>query len=260
MDLPDLPNWHALGVMLLTVVALFLFSRERIPIETTSILVLAVLAVSFTVFPFEVDGETLDADEFFLGFGNDALIAISALMMASYGLVRTGALAPIGRWTAALWNVSPNGAMLGMLVSTAIISAFMNNTPQVVMMIPILVSVAMRSGTSASKTLMPMTFSAQLGGILTPIGTSLNLLIIATAADLGVPRFQMFDFFVPGAIVAAVGVALPVAGRAAAASRSARPISRIRRRASSARCCTCPKGASPTASRSPKCSRKPTGA
>lgn len=207
MDLPELPNWHALGVMLLTVVALFLFTRERVPIETTSIVVLAVLAVSFTVFPFEADGKRLEAEEFFLGFGNEALVAISALMMASYGLVRTGALVPIGRWTAALWNVSPAGAMLGMLASTALISAFMNNTPQVVMMIPILVSVAMRTGVSASKTLMPMTFSAQLGGVLTPIGTSLNLLVIATAADLGVRRFDMFDFFVPGLIVASVGVA-----------------------------------------------------
>lgn len=207
MGLPDLPNWHAAGVMLLTVVALFVFSRERIPIETTSILVLAALAVSFTVFPFEADGERLEPEEFFLGFGNDALIAICALMIASYGLVRTGALVPIGRWTAVLWKVSPNGAMLGMLVSTAIISAFMNNTPQVVMMIPILISVAMRSGMPASKTLMPMTFSAQLGGVLTPIGTSLNLLVVSTAAGLGVPRFHMFDFFVPGTIVAAVGVA-----------------------------------------------------
>ena len=207
MDLPELPNLHALGVMLLTVAALFLFTRERVPIETTSIIVLAILAVSFTVFPFEADGERLEPEQFFLGFGNEALIAISALMMASYGLVRTGALVPIGRWTAALWKVSPYGAMLGMLVSTVLISAFMNNTPQVVMMIPILISVALRSQMSASKTLMPMTFSAQLGGILTPIGTSLNLLVIGTAAGLGVPRFHMFDFFVPGAIVAAVGVA-----------------------------------------------------
>lgn len=206
MDLPELPNLHALGVMLLTVAALFLFTRERVPIETTSIMVLAVLAVSFTLFPFEADGEKLEPEQFFLGFGNEALIAISALMMASYGLVRTGALVPIGRWTAALWKVSPYGAMLGMLVSTAVISAFMNNTPQVVMMIPILISVALRSQMSASKSLMPMTFSAQLGGILTPIGTSLNLLVIATAAGLGVPRFHMFDFFVPGAIVAAVGI------------------------------------------------------
>src|SRR5688500_6930551 len=133
--------------MLLTVTALVLFSRERVPIETTSILVLALLTISFTIFPFEAEGERLEAETFFLGFGNEALVAISALMMASYGLVRTGALVPIGRWTAALWNVSPGGAMLAMLASTVIISAFMNNTPQVVMMIPILISVAMRSGT-----------------------------------------------------------------------------------------------------------------
>jgi di/tricarboxylate transporter len=207
LDLPALPNWHALGVMVLTAVTLFLFSRERIPVETTSILVLALLAVAFTVFPFEADGERLEPETFFLGFGNEALVAISALMMASYALVRTGAIVPLGRWTAALWNVSPHWAMLGMLASTALISGFMNNTPQVVMMIPILVSVAMRSGTPASKTLMPMTFSAQIGGMLTPIGTSLNLLVIATAAGLGVPRFHMFDFFVPGLIVASAGIA-----------------------------------------------------
>ena len=193
--------------MLLTVAALFLFTRERVPIEITSILVLAVLAISFTVFPYEGDDGPLEAEEFFLGFGNEALVAISALMMASYGLVRTGALLPIGRWTAALWNTSPSIAMLGLVVSTAFISAFMNNTPQVVMMIPILVSVAMRAGTSASKTLMPMTFSAQLGGVLTPIGTSLNLLVVSTAAGLGVPRFNIFDFFLPGSIVAIVGCA-----------------------------------------------------
>lgn len=192
--------------MLLTVAALYLFTREHVPIETTSILVLAVMAVSFTVFPFEAQGERLEAQDFFLGFGNEALIAICALMMASYGLVRTGALVPIGRWTAALWKISPSGALLAMLAGTALVSAFMNNTPQVVMMIPILISVAIRANTSASKTLMPMAFSAQLGGILTPIGTSLNLLVIGTAAGLGVPRFHMFDFFVPGAIVAALGV------------------------------------------------------
>src|SRR5688572_8183625 len=193
--------------MLLTASALVLFTRERVPIEVTSILVRTLLAIGLTLFPFEGKAGKLEAEEFFLGFGNDALVAICALMMASYGLVRTGALLPVGRWTAALWSQHPQVAMLALVVSTTFISAFMNNTPQVVMMIPILVSVAMRSGTAASKTLMPMTFSAQLGGVLTPIGTSLNLLVVSTAADLGVPRFDVFDFFVPGVIVASAGCA-----------------------------------------------------
>ena len=193
--------------MLLTLFALALFTRDRIPIETSSALVLAVLALSFVLFPFEVDGEKFEIEELFLGFGNEALIAICALMMAGYGLVRTGALTPIGRWTAQLWSSSPLLALLGMLVSTAVVSAFMANTPQVVMMIPILISVAMRGGTPASQTLMPMTFSAQIGGMLTPIGTNLNLLVIGSAAALGVPRFGMFDFFVPGAIIGCAGIA-----------------------------------------------------
>lgn len=199
-------NAHALAVMALTVFALFLFSRDRLSIESSSVLVLALLALGFVLFPYETNDGPLEVETFFLGFGNEALIAIGALMIASEGLVRTGALAPIGRWTAGIWQVSPQAAMLGILVSTTAVSAFMNNTPQVVVMIPILISVALRSGTSPSRLLMPMTFSAQIGGMLTPIGTSLNLLIIATAADMGVQRFGMFDFFLPGLVVAGVGL------------------------------------------------------
>ena len=98
-------------------------------------------------------------------------------------------------------------AMGVVLVVTAIASAFMNNTPQVVLMIPILTSVALRSGTSPSKLLMPMTFSAQIGGMGTPIGTSLNLLVIGSAASLGVERFHMFDFLAPAALAAIPGLA-----------------------------------------------------
>lgn len=201
-----LPNMHAAAVMALTVLALYLFSRENLSIESSSVIVIALLALGFVLFPYETRDGPLDPADFFLGFGNESLIAICALMMASEGLVRTGALAPIGRWSARLWQWSASAAMLGILVITTLVSAFMNNTPQVVVMIPILISVALRSGTAPSRLLMPMTFSAQIGGMLTPIGTGLNLLIIGTAADMGVHRFGMFDFFLPGLIVAAAGV------------------------------------------------------
>ncbi len=200
------PNVHAMAVMALTVFALFLFSRENLSIESSSLLVIALLALGFQLFPYEARGARLDPADFFLGFGNESLIAICALMMASEGLVRTGALAPIGRWSARVWQWSPQVAMLGILVVTILVSAFMNNTPQVVVMIPILISVALRSGTAPSRLLMPMTFSAQIGGMLTPIGTGLNLLIIGSAAQMGAHRFGMFDFFVPGLVVAIVGV------------------------------------------------------
>jgi di/tricarboxylate transporter len=200
-----LPEPHAIAVMALTAVALFLFSRDRVPIETSSLAVVAMLAIVFTVFPYEGKA-TLDPVRFFAGFGNEALVAICALMMASQGLVATGALAPVGRLVNRVWTWSPLAAMGVVLLLTAVISAFMNNTPQVVLMIPILSAVALRSGSSPSKVLMPMTFAAQLGGMATPIGTSLNLLVIGTAASLGIERFGMFDFLQPAALAAIPGL------------------------------------------------------
>ena len=201
------PDPHAIAVMALTVVALYLFSRESLPVETSSLLVVAVLAIGFSLFPYEVEDEPFDSIRFFGGFSNEALVAICALMMASQGLVATGALTPIGRMVSRVWSVSPLLAMGVVLFVTALASAFMNNTPQVVLMIPILTSVALRSGTSPSKLLMPMTFSAQIGGAATPIGTSLNLLVIGSAATLGVERFHMFDFFAPAALAGVIGLA-----------------------------------------------------
>lgn len=200
------PDPHAIAVMVLTAIALYLFSRERLPIETSSLTIVAVLAIVFTVFPYRGAREPLDPIRFFAGFGNEALVAICALVMASQGLVATGALAPLGRVVGRIWTWSPLLALGVVLISTAVISAFMNNTPQVVLMIPILTAVALRSGSSPSKVLIPMTYASQIGGMGTPIGTSLNLLVISSAAAQGVERFHMFDFLQPAALAAIPGL------------------------------------------------------
>ena len=75
-----LPNTHALAVMALIIGALILFTRESIPLQTTSLLVLVSITVGFTLFPFESDGKVLQASAFFLGFGHKALVAVCALM------------------------------------------------------------------------------------------------------------------------------------------------------------------------------------
>ena len=78
-----LPNYHALSVLLLVIFALILFSRDRIPLETSSLVVLAALTVGFELFPYVgPDGITLSSTDFFLGFGHQALIAVSALMIS----------------------------------------------------------------------------------------------------------------------------------------------------------------------------------
>ena len=197
---------HAIAVLALTAFAFVLFARDDLPIETSSLLIVTLLAAGFILFPYETASGPLKAADFFLGFGNEALVAICALVMASQGLVRTGALAPLGRIVTRLWAASPVLALAAMLALTTVFSAFMNNTPLVALMIPILTTVALRSGSSPSRTLMPMTFAAQIGGMGTPIGTSLNLLVIGTAASLGVPQFHMFDFIEPAAIAGGVGL------------------------------------------------------
>ncbi|MFH1279367.1 MAG: SLC13 family permease [Candidatus Eisenbacteria bacterium] len=206
MILPPIPNVHALAVMLLTVLALILFTRERIPLESTSFLVLLSLAVGFELFPFREEGGVFHAVDFFLGFGHEALVAVCALMIAGQGIVRTGALEPVGRVMARLWRVTPAFSLLVTLLVSAMISAFINNVPVVVLFLPILISVSLRTGTRASAVLMPMGFATLLGGAGTTIGTSTNLLVVSVAAAMGMRRMEMFDFVLPAVIAGGVGI------------------------------------------------------
>jgi len=207
MNLPPLPDAHALAVLTLTVLALYLFSRESLAIETSSLLILAALTLGFTAFPYTTArGDHLEAVRFFSGFGHEALVAVCALMIAGQGLVRTGALEPLGRNLARLWRFSPAFSMLLTLLVGGFLSAFVNNVPIVVLLLPILVSVSLRTGAPASGILMPMGFATLVGGMSTSIGTSTNLLVVSVAADMGQRRLEMFDFFLPAAAVAGFAI------------------------------------------------------
>ncbi len=201
-----MPDPHAIFVLLLTVFALLLFTRDNIPIETSALFILSLLTISFELFPYETATGRFHAVEFFYGFGHEALVAVSALMVAGSSLVRTGALEPVGRLLAVLWRKHPALSLLVTLLCSAWLSAFINNTPIVVLLIPILVSVSMRTGANPSSILMPMGFATLLGGMGTTIGTSTNLLVVSVAADLGLPRFTMFDFALPALLASSLGI------------------------------------------------------
>src|SRR5690606_28511651 len=148
-------------------------------------------------------GTVLEPSQFYLGFGHEALVTIAALMILGRGLVVTGALEPVARWFARIWSTAPRLSMLLLLVFSAAASGVMNDTPIVVMMMPILVSVALRTQTSPAKSLLSMNYAVLIGGMSTAIGTSTNLLVVAIAADLGLRRFGLFEF-TPLAALAAV--------------------------------------------------------
>ncbi len=197
---------HAYVVMALVVLALVLFASERIPLASTSLLILVLLSVLFEVFPYQGADGTLRASDLFLGFGHQALVAVCALMIAGQALVRTGALEPIGRQLARWWGKAPLLSFLATLVIGAMLSAFVNNTPVVILLLPILISVSLKTGTPASDLLMPTGLATSIGGMATTIGTSTNLLVVAVAADLGMRQMGMFDFAFPAIIAGGVGI------------------------------------------------------
>ena len=206
------PDSHAIAVMALTVFALFLFTRDKIPLQTSALIVLCILTVGFQLSDYyplvagQRDSSVFSAIDFFHGFGHEALVAVCALMVVGTGLVKTGALEPVGDLLAKSWQSKPKMAFLATLILTALFSAFINNTPIVVLLIPILVSVAVRTNSSASGMLMPMGFASLLGGMATTIGTSTNLLVVSVAVEMGLSEFGMFDFFVPALLSAALGI------------------------------------------------------
>lgn len=193
---------HALFAIVLTVGALVLFSRDRIPLEYSCTGILVVLVVSFELFP--LDGAR--GAMFLRGFGNEALVTICLLLILAKGIEVSGALVAVGRQLSRIWLRSRTFALLATLVIAASISAFANNTPIVVMMLPILVGVAHKVDISPSKILMPVGFATIIGGMSTSIGTSTNLLIVSVSEDLGLPRLQMFDFTLPAVLAGSIGI------------------------------------------------------
>jgi di/tricarboxylate transporter len=204
--LPDLPSLHAIVAIVLALFAIFLYTRERIPLEASSLLILCIVLIWFELYPIEFEGARIRARNFLAGFGNEALIAITALMILARGLETTRALQPIGRGLASLWRIRPQLAFLATMLTVAALSMFLNNTPVVAAMLPLLVAVTLQAKIPASGILMPIGFATIIGGMATTIGTSTNLLVTSLAADLGMREMQMFEFAGPVFIVGGFAV------------------------------------------------------
>jgi len=202
----ELIDWHAGAVLAITVGTFYLFAQERLPVQSTALLALLALMLLFGLFPYEGARGPLGPEQFLAGFGNSALVTICFLMVLGQGLVTTGALEPIVRRLARLWSFAPQTAFLLILVFCLAVSAFVNDTPVIVLMMPVLVAIAARTGTSPSQTLLPMNYAVVIGGMATTIGTSTNLLVVGLAEKNGVPAIGLFDFVHIVAIAAAIAL------------------------------------------------------
>lgn len=184
-------------ITLATVAVMFaLFVRETFPTEVVAILGVAVLLV-LGVLPYEGALVVLS---------NPAPWTIAAMFIVMGALVRTGSLDRVTRLAESTAKTHPKLAVTLLLGFAALASAFINNTPIVVIMIPIFVQVAKILKQSASKLLIPLSYAAIMGGTLTLIGTSTNLLVDGVARSQGLEPFTIFEVTPLGLVVVAWGM------------------------------------------------------
>lgn len=201
------PTLHAMAAILATVAMFAAFARGRIAVEIVSLLTIGAIALGLYFLPMPgqrpEDGLALA----FSGFGHYALVTICALMVMGHGLVATGALEPVVRGLERVWRLNRWIGLLFTLLLAFCLSMLVNDTPVLVLLLPVLVQLAARGGMASSKTLIPVNAAVLIGGMATTIGTSTNLLVVSIANEMGLPHMAVFHF--TPLVLGAALVALP---------------------------------------------------
>jgi len=186
-----------LFMLVLLAVALAVFALELFPMEVIALGMLAILLVTGIV----------DAQHAVVGLSNPAVVTIGMLFVLSNALTKTGLLeVAAGRLSQMVGPRKWLGVTI-MFVTVSLSSAFLNNTAVVAMFIPLAIDLSRRLRISPSKVLLPLSYAAIVGGTLTLIGTSTNLIVNSFVTEAGMPALGMFEFTRMGWIYALVGVA-----------------------------------------------------
>jgi di/tricarboxylate transporter len=188
-----------LGIL---VISLILFISEIVRMDVVALMVLGSLFIAGQI----------DANQAFAGFSNSAVITVWAMFILSEGLTRTGIADIIGRQVMRVGGNTEVTLIFVIMITGAVLSAFMNNIGVAALMLPVVVEVARRTGVAASRLLMPLAYSTLLGGLMTLIGTPPNLLISESLVLGGFEPFAMFDFLPLGGAVMVIGVLFVVLG------------------------------------------------
>lgn len=184
-------------VLAVTLGAVALFVSDRLPVDLVGLLVMATLLTLGLVTP----------EEGVAGFSNTATVTVGAMFVLSAALVKTGAVNALGALLDAVGRRNWWLGALGLMLVTAALSAFVNNTAVVAIFMPVVLSVSQRLGTSPSRLLMPLSFASMFGGVCTLIGTSTNILVSSIAERNGEPAIRMFELAPIGLIFCVAGLA-----------------------------------------------------
>jgi di/tricarboxylate transporter len=188
-------TWQAWYTLAVTLIVLVCLARDLL--APSSVMVGAAIALLLA--------GVVKPEEAFAGFGNPAPMTVAALYILARAAEKTGLLQPI--LSRLLGSGGGRRAMARLLVPSAVASAFLNNTPIVAMLIPQVIRWAERARESVSRYLLPMSFAVVLGGVITTIGTSTNLVVSGMLQQAGQAPLGLFEITPVGLPVAAVGVA-----------------------------------------------------
>jgi di/tricarboxylate transporter len=185
------------GIILLGV---FLFVREVFSVDTTAIIIMALFIIS----------GILEPEEGFKGFINNATVTVACMFVLSYGLFKSGILNPLVQL---LIKVSRYHYLYGLvivMVLAAFLSAFINDTAVVALLMPAVIMMSERTGMSPGLYLMPLSFAALLGGVNTLVGTSTNILVSGIVTEYGLEPLGMFEFSAAAIWITVIGIAYMV--------------------------------------------------
>ena len=186
-------------VLTLSVVvgALICFITEWFPTDITAIIVAVILMIFGLVTP----------EEGISGFGNSATITVMAMFILSGGIARTGAMQVMRDFMLKWGGQKPSQQIFLMGILLGPITAFINNTAVVAVFLPIVEEWCKKRGISASKLLIPLSYVTILGGMMTLLGTSTNILASGISKELGYREFSLFEFTKVGIVLFVIGIA-----------------------------------------------------
>jgi di/tricarboxylate transporter len=187
--------WQIIVVLAILLTVVLAFFREWAPPDVVALAAFGAVLVT----------GILSTDDILTVFSNPAPITIACMFVLSAGLEKTGCIDVMGDFFMRVAGTSELRVLLTLMTLGAVLSAFINNTPVVVVFLPIVLSLAKSTGLKASRLLIPLSFASILGGTCTLTGTSTNLIIDGVAQDYGQPAFTMFEVTKLGVIYALIG-------------------------------------------------------
>lgn len=189
-------TWEIITVLIIMILALYLFVTEKYGVDTVSVIVMILLMVTGILTP----------QEGFSGFTNPATITVASMFAISAAVYKSGALSKVVTLLNLIGRKSYLLTMISLMLISGTLSAFMNDTAVVAILLPVTLDVAKKTGINPSRLLMPLSFGALLGGICTLIGTSTNILVSGIAEKEELSPIGMFEMAPAGLCFMAIGI------------------------------------------------------